>query len=62
MSEKIKPCKYCGGIGFVERRERSFWDDWAVVCKDPTCEVQPVEMEDSKYSALEKWNKRMENP
>lgn len=61
MSEKLKPCPFCGGEAVVECHDEDYGDDWIVSCinLDGECEITPhTKFYETKQEAIEAWNRR----
>jgi len=63
MSEKLKPCPFCGGRVKVFRYIGASGDyQYQVACLRKTCPVQPLtNWADIRKTAIEMWNTRHED-
>lgn len=57
MSE-LKPCPFCGGLAYIEPRNRSATKVWWVRCYD--CGIE-TDVYDSEKEAIESWNRRVQD-
>ena len=54
MSDKLKPCPFCGGEAFIDGSDEILW---IAVCKK--CNAS-IEYKETEQEAIEAWNKRVE--
>lgn len=54
MSDKLKPCPFCGGTPIVSGCDDTLW---IVICKE--CNAS-IGYKETKEEAIEAWNKRIE--
>ena len=58
MSEKLKPCPFCGGEAGIENWGYGYY----VTCQSPTCLISPETGNyETKAAAIAAWNTRDEN-
>lgn len=55
MSDKLKPCEHCGGVGEVEEWRHADWTEWWVICGK--CRVS-TDWYSSREAAVAAWNAR----
>jgi hypothetical protein len=58
MTEKLKPCPFCGEKATIE--DCSYYDEkksWSAMCGNPSCFAY-TETHKTKSLAIERWNKR----
>ena len=56
MTDKLKPCPFCGGEAEMLNYSPS---EWLVVC--PTCDGMVERWRNTEKEAVEQWNRRVEN-
>ena len=54
MSDKLKPCPFCGGEAIIDGCDDTLW---IVICKE--CNAS-IGYKETKEEAIEAWNKRIE--
>lgn len=54
MSDKLKPCPFCGGTPIVSGCDDTLW---SVICKK--CAAS-IDYNETKQEAIEAWNRRVE--
>ena len=54
MSDKLKPCPFCGGEAIIDGCDETLW---IVICKE--CNAS-IGYKETKEEAIEAWNKRIE--
>ncbi len=63
MTEKLKPCPFCGGEAKLQ--ELKMLDGtiiYYIICRNNSCKVQPMTHEmNTDYEAINAWNNRPEN-
>ena len=59
MSDKLKPCAHCGGVGEIERWSHVDWTEWRVICG--RCGTSP-DWYTSPEQAIAAWNTRADEP
>lgn len=66
MTDKLKPCPFCGGEAYID--EHSFYNDktkgftdhsYGVLCSK--CFAQSSQSYETKKEAKQMWNRRVEN-
>lgn len=59
MTDKLKPCPFCGGLGELIRETVAEEILYAVACSCWHCKVGPItDWYQTKEHAIEVWNKR----
>ena len=59
MSDKLKPCPFCGSEAIIFPPQEKDMDTWAAVCQHPECGCNArILFCDTKESAIEQWNRR----
>ena len=54
MSDKLKPCPFCGGTPIVSGCDDTLW---SVICKK--CAAS-IDYNETKQEAIEEWNRRVQ--
>ena len=54
MSDKLKPCPFCGGEAIIEGCDDTLW---SVICKK--CAAS-IDYNETKQEAIEAWNRRVQ--
>ena len=54
MSDKLKPCPFCGGHAIIDGCDDTLW---SVICKK--CAAS-IDYNETKQDAIEAWNRRIE--
>ena len=54
MSDKLKPCPFCGGKAIVSGCDDTLW---SVICKK--CAAS-IDYNETKQEAIEEWNRRVQ--
>ena len=54
MSDKLKPCPFCGGHAIIDGFDDTLW---IVICKE--CNAS-IGYKETKEEAIEAWNRRVE--
>ena len=60
MSNKLKPCPFCGGAATVELQMHNSVrpDDYVVGCEEFNCRITTIAESATKQGAIDKWNIR----
>jgi hypothetical protein len=63
MTDKLKPCPWCGKAPFVPDSVYESTDcDWMVSCEDDDCPVGPsTDWYPTREQAIAEWNNRKES-
>ena len=63
MTEKLKPCPFCGAIPDIKRLHLSNHKiSFSIVCFNTNCFVKPMsEWFNTEEKAIEAWNRRANN-
>ena len=61
MDKQLKPCPFCGGEAKLIESNQCLAKAYTVVCKDKLCRGRSYKCVRAKHTAIEMWNRRVNN-
>ena len=59
MSERLKPCPFCGGHPEIVTPEETDGQYWFIACTNDNCwGIAGTELCETESEAIDKWNRR----